>query len=74
MKKNTEKYNVESLTSRQTILSIGIIGMMFFIFGFVSWVNAILIPFFRIGCELSNFQSYLVTFSFYISYFVMSVP
>jgi len=58
----------------KSIISIGIIGFMFFIFGFVSWINAILIPYFRVGCELTNFQSYLVAFSFYISYFVMSVP
>lgn len=56
------------------MISIGIIGLLFFIFGFVSWVNAILIPYFKIACELSNFQSYLVTFAFYISYLVMSVP
>src|SRR5690606_25238784 len=35
---------------------------------------AILIPYFKIACELTNFQSYLVAFAFYISYFVMSVP
>jgi FHS family L-fucose permease-like MFS transporter len=65
---------VSSLTRRDTVISILIIGMLFFIFGFVSWVNAILIPYFKIACELTNFQSYLVTFAFYISYFVMSVP
>lgn len=65
---------VNSLSPRDTWISIFIIGMLFFIFGFVSWVNAILIPYFKIACELTNFQSYLVTFAFYISYFVMSVP
>ncbi|MEO5600584.1 MAG: sugar MFS transporter [Cyclobacteriaceae bacterium] len=65
---------VESLSRRSTVISIFIIGMLFFIFGFVSWVNAILIPYFKIACELNNFQSYLVAFAFYISYFVMSVP
>ena len=65
---------VGSLTRRDTVISILIIGMLFFIFGFVSWVNAILIPYFKIACELTNFQSYLVAFAFYISYFVMSVP
>ena len=66
---------VDALSARDTWISILIIGMLFFIFGFVSWVNAILIPYFRIACELSgNFESYLVTFAFYISYFVMSVP
>ncbi|WP_270090679.1 sugar MFS transporter [Sphingobacterium sp. SYP-B4668] len=63
-----------SLDRKTTFVSIGIIGMMFFIFGFVSWVNAILIPYFKIACELSNFQSYLVAFAFYISYLVMSMP
>jgi len=63
-----------SLTKRDSVISILIVGLLFFIFGFVSWVNAILIPYFKIACELTNFQSYLVTFAFYISYFVMSVP
>jgi MFS transporter, FHS family, L-fucose permease len=63
-----------SLSKRDTRISLLIIGLLFFIFGFVSWVNAILIPYFKIACELSNFKSYLVTFAFYISYFVMSVP
>ena len=63
-----------SLTKRDSLISILIIGLLFFIFGFVSWVNAILIPYFKIACELTNFQSYLVAFAFYISYFVMSVP
>lgn len=65
---------VGSLSKRDTRISILIIGLLFFIFGFVSWVNAILIPYFKIACELSNFESYLVAFAFYISYFIMSVP
>ncbi len=72
--RNNQSVTVSSLTKRDTIISIIIIGFLFFIFGFVSWVNAILIPYFKIACELSNFRSYLVTFAFYISYFVMSVP
>lgn len=74
MKNNTELVTVESLTKKQTNLSIFLIGVMFFIFGFISWVNAILIPYFKIACELTSFQSYLVAFAFYIAYFVMSVP
>lgn len=65
---------VDSISKRSSLISILIIGILFFIFGFVSWVNAILIPYFKIACELTNFQSYLVTFAFYISYFIMSVP
>lgn len=74
MSSKIEKIEVTALSKRNTYISIGIIGMMFFIFGFVSWINAILIPYFKIACELTNLQSYLVAFAFYISYFVMSIP
>ncbi|QJW91568.1 sugar MFS transporter [Spirosoma taeanense] len=62
------------LTKRDTRISLLLIGLMFFIFGFVSWVNSILIPYFKIACELTSFQAYLVAFAFYIAYFIMSVP
>lgn len=74
MKKKIKVVKVGSLSKRDTIISLFILGILFFIIGFVSWVNAILIPYFKIACELTNFQSYLVAFSFYISYLVMSVP
>lgn len=51
-----------------------IIGVLFFIFGFVTWLNSVLIPYLKIACELNNFESYLVAFAFYISYFVMAIP
>ncbi|MCC7525990.1 MAG: sugar MFS transporter [Chitinophagaceae bacterium] len=70
----TRTIDVSALTKRDTFISILIIGLLFFIFGFVSWINAILIPYFKIACELTNFESYLVAFAFYISYLVMSVP
>jgi glucose/galactose transporter len=63
-----------SISKRDTIISIVIIGFLFFVFGFVSWINAILIPFFKIACELDHFESYFVTFAFYISYLIFSVP
>lgn len=53
---------------------IAIIGALFFIFGFVTWLNSVLIPYLKIACELNNFESYLVTFAFYISYLVMAIP
>jgi len=49
-----------------------IIGALFFIFGFVTWLNSLLIPYLRIACELTEVQSYLVTFAFYIAYLVMA--
>ena len=71
---NTLAIDDRRLTKRDTAISIFLIGLMFFIFGFVSWVISILIPYFKIACELTSFQAYLVAFAFYIAYFVMSVP
>ena len=61
-------------TSRNYILSVTIIGVFFFIFGFVTWLNGILIPYLKISCELSDFQALFVAFAFYISYTVMALP
>ena len=60
--------------SSQQNRSIVIIGSLFFIFGFVTWLNSVLIPYLRIACELTNFEAYLVAFAFYISYLVMAIP
>ena len=60
---------------RQYYLSLAMVGCLFFVFGLVSWVNSILIPYFKIACDLqSGVQTYLVTFAFYIAYLVMTVP
>ena len=56
------------------VLSISLIGALFFIFGFVTWLNGILIPYLKIACELTNFQALFVAFAFYISYTVMALP
>ena len=61
-------------TSKSYWMPMLIIGILFFIFGFVTWLNGILIPYLRIACELTTFQALLVAFAFYISYFVMAPP
>ena len=61
--------------SRQYYFSLAMLGCLFFVFGLVSWVNSILIPYFKVACDLqSGVQTYLVTFAFYIAYLVMTVP
>ncbi|MBF8246384.1 MAG: hypothetical protein ISN64_00080 [Rickettsia sp.] len=50
------------------------VSVLFFILGFFTWLNAALIPFLKILCQLNNFQSYFVEFAFYISYFVGAIP
>ena len=60
---------------RSTAYCMFVIGSLFFVFGFVTWLNNILIPYMRTSCELTTqVQGYLVTFAFYIAYFVMSIP
>lgn len=51
-----------------------IIGLLFFVFGFLTCVNGILIPYFQICLELNNFQASLVAFAALIAYFVMAIP
>ncbi|MGI2257724.1 sugar MFS transporter [Shewanella sp. GXUN23E] len=59
---------------RSSVLPMTIIGVLFFIFGFVTWLNGSLIPFLKIICELNEFQALFVTFAFYIAYTVMALP
>ena len=54
--------------------SLIIIGLLFAVFGFVTWLGSVLIPYLKIACELNNTQAYLVAFALYISYFVMALP
>ncbi|WP_223548689.1 MULTISPECIES: sugar MFS transporter [Aestuariivivens] len=60
--------------STNTLIPMVILTTLFFIFGFVTWLNGPLIPFFKLACELTESQSYFVTFAFYIAYFVMAIP
>ena len=59
----------------QQAVSIAIIGALFFIFGFVTWLNGTLIPFLKLACNLeSDGQALLVTFAFYMAYFFLALP
>ncbi len=58
--------------NQSTVGPMIIIGALFFIFGFATWLNSLLIPYLRIACELTEVQSYFVTFAFYIAYLVMA--
>ena len=65
----------KKLTRREYILSLVMLASLFFVFGLVSWVNSILVPYFKVACDLkTGVQSYLVTFAFYIAYLVMTIP
>ncbi len=60
---------------KPAINPIIIIAALFFIFGFVTWLNSVLVPYLKIACDLhSNVQAYLVVTAFYLPYLVMAVP
>ncbi len=61
-------------TLGNTIIPMVILTALFFILGFVTWLNGPLIPFFELACELSQTQAYFVAFAFYIAYFIMAIP
>ncbi|TWO33320.1 sugar MFS transporter [Seonamhaeicola sediminis] len=56
------------------LLPILIIAGLFFIFGFVTWINGALIPFMKTINELTDAQSYLVASASYISFVIMALP
>ncbi len=64
------RHHEQSGYTRQIVL----IGIFFFIFGFITWINGTLIPYLKIACQLEEWQAYLVAFAFYIAYTIMALP
>lgn len=60
--------------ANSTLLPMVIIGTLFFVFGFITWLNGALIPFLQIVCNLNGTEALLIAFSFYIAYVVMALP
>jgi FHS family L-fucose permease-like MFS transporter len=62
--------------SRKTVMPpVAIIGILFFIFGFVTWMNGTLIPFLKLACNLkTDAEAFFVTFAFYMAYFFLAIP
>src|SRR5436189_6129861 len=65
-----------ALTQKQNnTRAIFIIGILFFVFGFVTWLNGTLISFLKLACQLKNdVQAFFVTFAFYMAYFFLAIP
>jgi glucose/galactose transporter len=61
-------------TTKRYLIPTLIIGVLFFVFGFITWVNSTLIPYLQTACELTPSQAVLVTFASYIAYAVMAFP
>ncbi|MCW8092317.1 sugar MFS transporter [Alteromonas sp. ASW11-130] len=51
-----------------------IIGGLFFIFGFITWLNGALVPFLQIVCDLNEVEAITIASTFYFAAFVMALP
>jgi glucose/galactose transporter len=60
--------------ARDTRTPMLIIGLLFFIFGFVTWLNGPLIQFVELAFDLNTVNAFLVLMVFYLSYFFLALP
>ena len=60
--------------ARRARRALVLMAGLFALFGCVTWLNGVLIPFLKLVCQLDTFEALLVTFAFYIAYFVMAIP
>ncbi|MGH8025803.1 MAG: sugar MFS transporter [Pseudoxanthomonas sp.] len=63
-----------STAANRHVGSIAIIGVLFFIIGFFTWINGPLITFVKLAFDLNEVKAFFVVFVFYISYFVLALP
>jgi glucose/galactose transporter len=63
-----------SSNQNSSLLPMMIIGGLFFIFGFITWLNGALVPFLQIVCNLNEIQAILIASTFYFAYVVMALP
>jgi len=71
--RSREMSNVTDARS-QRLVPIAIIGALFFIMGWFTWINGPLIAFVQLAFELNVVNAFLVTFVFYLSYFIWALP
>jgi fucose permease len=54
---------------------MAIIALLFFIFGFVTWINGPLIFYVKLAFRLdTDSKAFLVTTAFYMAYFFLALP
>lgn len=66
--------NAATLNQKNSLIPTIIIGILFFVFGFVTWINSTLIPYLQTACDLTPKEAVLVTSASYIAYAVMAFP
>ncbi|RDI96884.1 sugar MFS transporter [Dyella solisilvae] len=63
-----------SETRPSSMVPMLIIGVLFFIFGFVTWLNGPLITFVKLAFNVDDVSAFLVPLVFYFSYFFLAIP
>lgn len=64
-----------SANQKSNTVPMIIIGVLFFIFGFVTWINGPLISFVKLAFALdTDSKAFLVTTAFYLAYFFLALP
>lgn len=65
---------MSAVATHRQATSIAIIGALFFIFGFVTWLNGPLITFSQLAFDLDEVNAFLVLTVFFLSYFFLAIP
>ncbi|NPV11390.1 MAG: L-fucose:H+ symporter permease [Ignavibacteria bacterium] len=65
---------VSSSNNKSYLPELTILTSLFFMWGFLTCLNDILIPHLQNVFELNYFQSMLVQFTFFLAYFIVSLP
>ena len=55
-------------------MAMAVVTMLFFMWGFLTCLNDILVPHFKIIFDLNYTQVMLIQFTFFAAYFIMSIP
>jgi glucose/galactose transporter len=61
-------------TASRNFAAVVTIGILFFIFGFVTWLNGPLITYVKLAFDLDDVNAFLVPMAFYLSYFFLALP
>lgn len=59
---------------KNNVVPMAIVAGLFFILGFVTWLNGSLMPYLELVLNLSPFQASFILFSFYIAVTVFALP
>ena len=63
-----------STTTKSNAIPLAIVAAMFFILGFVTWLNGSLMPYLKQLFDLTPIQASLILFSFYIAVTFTAIP